>query len=408
MDFRLSPTQQMIKDKAVDFVRNVCGPMEKDWPLNDFDATPQQIKYLRDKFEEYGFRGLAIPKDAGGKGAGALAKSLVYEQLKSSFVTHGNMALWRDYIDPPPALFRAPQALRDKYLTPILNGTKTYHIAISEPSTGSDAAGIATTARRDGDDYVINGVKRWTQDPDEPYVRPDYFVVYAVTGPGEGYRGISSIIVDYPNDAIRVIRKMTTACSGTTMGRVVDLEFRDCRVPVSNLLGQEGLGFANFNEQLNRNRAVISAGAIGIANRCLSIASDYAKRRETFGQPLADRQAIQWMLADSAIEINAGRLLAYSAAAKLDRGEDARVEAAIAKSYCPRVACNVIDRTIQILGGLGFIESSRLKDAYFHQRLMLVAEGSDEAMKLTVARGVLAGWDRAESASESYFERIQT
>lgn len=407
MDFKLSPAHQAIKDKAVDFVRNVCGPIEKDWPLSDFDATPQQIQYLRDKFEEYGFRGLAIPKEAGGKGAGALAKSLVYEQLKSSFVTHGNMALWRDYIDPPPALFRAPAAQREKYLEPILNGTKTYHIAISEPGTGSDAAGITTTAQRDGADYIINGIKRWTQDPDEPYVRPDYFVVYAVTGPGEGHRGISSLLVDYPNDAIRIIRKMNTAPSGTTMGKVVDLEFKNCRVPASNLLGQEGLGFANFNEQLNRNRAVISAGAIGIANRCLSIAADYAKRRTTFGEPLSNRQAIQWMLADSAIEINAGRLLAYSAAAKLDRGEDARVEAAMAKSYCPRVACQVIDRTIQILGGLGFVESSRLRDVYFHQRLMMVAEGSDEAMKLTVARGVLSGWDRADSANESYFERIQ-
>jgi alkylation response protein AidB-like acyl-CoA dehydrogenase len=407
MDFELTPAQQTIKDRAVDYVRTVCGPMEKDWPLSDFDATPQQIQYLRDKFEEYGFRGLAIPIDSGGKGHGMLAKCLVYEQLKSSFVTHGNTALWPGYIDPPPALFRAPRAQREKYLRPILDGKKAYHIAISEPGAGSDAAGIRTTAHREGDHFVINGIKRWTQDPSEPYIKPDYFVVYAVTSPGKGYSGITSFLVDYPSDDIHVIRRMETAAPGTTLGKVVDLEFRNCRIPAENLLGEEGRGFANFNEQLNRNRTVISAGAVGIANRCLDIASQYAKSRVTFGAPLAERQAIQWMLAESAIEINAGRLLAYQSADKMDKGQDARVEAAMAKAYCPRMACRVIDRTIQILGGLGLVADSRLRDVYFLQRILCVAEGSEEAMKMTVARGVLGGWGKAESSDPSYFERLE-
>src|SRR5713226_4135717 len=239
MDFQLTPAQQTIKEKAVDYVRTVCGPMEKDWPLSDFDATPQQIQYLRDKFEEYGFRGLAIPVESGGKGKGMLAKCLVYEQLKSSFVNHGNTALWPGYIDPPPALFRAPDAQREKYLRPILEGRKTYHIAISEPGAGSDASSIQTTARLEGDQYVISGIKRWTQDPAEPYVKPDYFVVYAVTAPGKGYQGISSFLVDYPSDGIRIVRKMETFAPGTVLGKVVDLEFSDCRIPKANLLGTE-------------------------------------------------------------------------------------------------------------------------------------------------------------------------
>jgi alkylation response protein AidB-like acyl-CoA dehydrogenase len=406
MNFQLTSAQQVIKDKAVDFVKTICGPMERDWPLSDFEATPEQIQYLRDKFNEYGFRGLAIPKESGGKGLGTLAKCLVYEQLKSSFVTTGNTALWPGYIDPPPALFRAPAAQREKYLQPILDGTKMYHIAISEPGTGSDAAAITTTARRDGDSFILSGVKRWTQDPTEPYVKPDYFVVYAVTGPGAGYRGISSFLVDYPSPSIRVIRKMATAAPGTVLGKVVDLEFSECRVPAANLLGELGGGFATFNEQLNRNRAVIAAGAVGIANRCLDIATHYAQQRVTFGAPLAERQAIQWMLAESAIEISAGRLLAYQAADKIDRGEDVRVEAAMAKAYCPRMACRVIDHTIQILGGLGFIADSRLRDVYSHQRIMCVAEGSEEAMKLTIARDVLKGWGAAEASNPSYFDRL--
>jgi alkylation response protein AidB-like acyl-CoA dehydrogenase len=398
VEFKLSPEQAAIRQKAVDFVQQVCGPMEKTWPLSDFDATPEQISYLRRTFDEYGFRGLAIPKTSGGKGFGMLAKCLVYEQLKSSFVTHGNTALWSGYIDPPPALFKAPETQRRKYLDPILSGTMQYHIAISEPGTGSDAAGIQTVARRVGQHYVINGVKRWTQDPSEPYIKPDYFVVYAVTEPGRGYKGISSFLVDYPSDGIAVTRTMATMAPGTVLGKVVDLEFTDCKVPVENLLGEEGQGFANFNDQLNRNRTVISAGAVGIANRCLSIASEYAKERKTFGQPLADRQAIQWMLADSAIDVSSGRMLAYLAADKIDRGEDARVEAAMAKAFCPRMACRVIDRTIQVLGGIGLLAESRLHDAYFLQRILCIAEGSEEAMKMTIARGVLSGWGKAEAA----------
>jgi alkylation response protein AidB-like acyl-CoA dehydrogenase len=130
-----------------------------------------------------------------------------------------------------PHCSRRLRAQRRKYLQPILNGTKQYHIAISEPGTGSDAAGIQTVARRVGEHYVINGVKRWTQDPSEPYIKPDYFVVYAVTEPGRGYKGISSFLVDYPSDGIEVTRTMTTMAPGTVLGKVVDLEFTDCKVP---------------------------------------------------------------------------------------------------------------------------------------------------------------------------------
>ncbi|CAN5773163.1 3-(aryl)acrylate reductase AcdA [soil metagenome] len=398
MEFKLNPAQEAIKARAVGFVRDVCGPMEKEWPLSDFDATPEQIEHLRKSFDEYGFRGMAIPESSGGTGVGMLAKCLVYEQLKSSFVTCGNVALWAGYIDPPPALFTAPKAQQDKYLKPVLEGKKQYHIAISEPGAGSDAAGITTTARREGDYYVIDGIKRWTQDPTHPYVAPDYLVVYAVTEPGIGYKGISSFLVDYPIEGVRVVKQMETMATGTVLGRVVDLEFKNCIVPAGNLLGEAGKGFANFQEQLNRNRTVISAGAVGIANRCLSIAASYANERKTFGAPLADRQAIQWMLADSATDVATGRLLAHIAADKIDRGEDARVEAAMAKAYCPRMACRVIDRTIQVLGGIGTLMESRLRDAYFHQRILCIAEGSEEAMKMTVAKSVLAGWGQAESA----------
>jgi acyl-CoA dehydrogenase len=145
-------------------------------------------------------------------------------------------------------------------------------------------------------------------------------------------------------------------------------------------------------DQLNRNRTVIAAGNVGAAKRALAIAIDYAKKRESFGAPLADRQVIQFRLAEMATEIEMSRALAYKAAWKIDQGQDARVEAAMAKAYCPKIACDVMDRTIQILGGVGVLRENRLPEAYFISRMSQIAEGSVEMMKMTIAKSLLGAW----------------
>jgi len=387
--FQLTPELAEVQAKARQFVREECDPLEAQWPLSEYEAPPEQVAHLRRRFTDYGFRGLAIPKDAGGQGLGTLAKCLAFEQLKSSWVLYGNTVLWSAYLDPNPALNDAPAWQQRKYLHPILEGREQYHICISEPDHGSDVAAMTTTAVRDGDHYVINGVKRWSPDPFHPFLKPEYLLVYASTAPGTGYKGISTFLVDFPSDGVEVRDVKETAAAGTFLGRVCDLHFTDCRIPARNLLGREGEGFRYVQDQLNRNRTVIGMGAVGTAQRALDTAVDYAKKRVTFGQRLADQQAIQWMLAESEIDLNMGRLLCYQSAAKIDAGGDARKEAAMVKAFCPQMATRVIDRAIQVLGGVGGLKESRLPEAYFMYRLGMIAEGSVEMMKMTIAKSLL-------------------
>jgi len=282
--------------------------------------------------------------------------------------------------------------MREKYLYPILEGREQYHICISEPDAGSDVAAITTRAERVGDHYVLNGVKRWSPDPFHPFTKPEYLLVYAVTSPGMGYKGISTFLVDFPSEGITVGEIKQTAAPGTFLGRVCDLHFNNVKIPAKNILGEENSGFRYVQDQLNRNRTVIGAGCVGGAQKALKIATARAKERVTFGAPLAERQHIQFMLADMVTEIEIGRLLTYKAGWKIDQGEDARVEAAMAKSYCVKMASSVYDRAMQIVGGIGMLEESRLPTTYYQHRIAHLAEGSIEMMKQTIAKSLLTGW----------------
>jgi len=368
MDFNLSEEEKALRNRAREFVEKECQPLEETWPLSDYDASSSVMKELREKMMAYGFYGIAVPKAASGKGMGTLAKCLVFEQLKQTWVMAGNVVAWPAYLDPQPAFFDAPEFQKEKYLYPLVRGEKQFHFCFSEPEVGSDVASMKTVAVREGDNYVLNGFKRWSPDPLHPYLKPDYMIVYAVTGPGKGYRGISAFIVDYPSPGLEVNRVMETLAPGTFLGRVCDLAFEDCMVPAENLLGSENEGFRYGMTQLNRNRTIISAGAVGWSQKCFDMATEYAKQRETFGKQLSERQTIQWMLADSAMELHMGRLQVYHAAWKIDQGGDARMEAAMAKAYCPEMACRVIDRAIQIYGGIGCLKETRLGEAYILHR----------------------------------------
>ena len=389
VDFDLSKEQLDIKHRAAAFVAEVCKPLEASWGINDYDVPTDIFMGVVAKFREYGFRGLAVPKKAGGQGLGTIAKCLVYEEIVKSPVAHGLLAFWSGFLDPHPALHEAPDWQKELYLYPILKEDKFYHINISEPDAGSDAAGITTSAIRDGDTYIINGVKRWAPPPNHPGITPKYLLCYAVTDPTKGHAGISLFLVDYPNPGVKVVREFETMAPGGYLGRSCDYKYENCVVPARNMLGGEGMGFRYMMDQLNRNRTVIGARLGGLARWAQEQSSRRAHKRETFGQALADRQAIQWMLADSEIDIEQIRLMAYKTAWMIDKGIDARKEAAMVKCFAPVAACRVIDRAIQIHGGLGLVQESRLGQLYFIARIAQIAEGSTEVMKMTIAKEAL-------------------
>jgi alkylation response protein AidB-like acyl-CoA dehydrogenase len=388
MHFELTAQEQAAKRRATAFVEEVCRPLEDKWPCDDYDVDPNVIMDVARKFREYGLRGLSVPKEVGGLGAGVVAKCLVYEEIESSHVAHGSLATWAGLMEPHPALYSAPRWQQEKYLRPLLDEDKFFHLNISEPEAGSDAAGITTAAVRRGDEYVINGTKRWAPPPHHPAVKPEYLLCFAVTDPGKGHRGISAFLVDYPNPGVSVGREFDTIGTGY-LGRSCDYVYADCVVPAENMLGAQSQGFGHMMEQLNRNRCAIGARLTGMAAWAQRKAVDYAKERSTFGKPLAERQAVQWMLAESEMDIEQLRLLVYKTAWTLDQGMNARKEVAMVKCLAPVVSARVIDRAIQIHGGLGLVKETRLAQLYFSARIAQVAEGSTEMMKLTVAREVL-------------------
>ncbi|MGQ4618924.1 acyl-CoA dehydrogenase family protein [Nocardia sp. R7R-8] len=385
MQFTLSAEQEAIRERVREFIREVCDPLEHKWAPDDYDVDPDLVMTVVAKFREYGLRGISVPKQAGGHGYGTVAKCVVYEEILKSPVLHGGLTTWSGLLEPNPALYDAPEWQKEKYLYPILRDDRFFHIHISEPGTGSDAAGITTTAVRDGDNYIINGTKRWAPPPFHPAVTPDYLLCYAVTDPAKGHNGISMFLVDYPHPGVSVVQEFDTIGSGY-LGRSCDYRYTDCVVPAENMLGAEGLGFRHMMDQLNRNRCVIGARLVGAAQWAQDKAVEYASKRSTFGRPLADRQAVQWMIADSEIDIEQLRLLVYQAAWMLDEGLDARREVAMVKCRAPIVAARVIDRAMQIYGGLGMVKESRLAQLYYEARIGQVAEGTTEMMKLTVAR----------------------
>jgi acyl-CoA dehydrogenase len=310
-----------------------------------------------------------------------LAQSVVAEeasQLRMGAYTPAAGAFgW----DPPNVIWSGTDDQIKKYAIPTVeSGGKTF-VGITEPSGGADPArSITTTAKRDGGDWVLNGTKVFISAADSS----DWGVVFARTNGSKSRDGVSCFIVDAdaPGLAMRpvpVIRSWFPC----------ELSFQDCRIPGENLLGEEGKGFALAQKWLVHGRVPYAAATLGIARAALRIAIDYAKNRDAFGSKLADKQAIQWMLADSEIEIRAAEGLVYAAAAKADAGEDFKVESSACKVYATETAGRVVDRCIQVLGGMGVSREMPLERWYRELRIKRIGEGPSEVHRMVVARTLL-------------------
>jgi acyl-CoA dehydrogenase len=266
-----------------------------------------------------------------------------------------------------------------------VRGEKTGWFALTEPNAGSDAAAIETSAVRDGENWLLNGTKIFISEADVV----DFLLIPAVTDKKKGARGgITTFVVDreIPNTpGYKVVRLIET------MGDFVLCEvlLDNCIVPASNVVGEVGQGWIMAQRFLGRLRLHHGAWALGMAERCLEMAKDYAKQRVTFGKPLAERQAIQWMLADSAIEIYATGCMVYHCAWKADQAMDIRQEAAIVKVYGDEMAQRVVSRTLQIYGGLGYTKDLPIERFYRTARMLTIGGGTAEMMRLIVARNVL-------------------
>jgi acyl-CoA dehydrogenase len=271
---------------------------------------------------------------------------------------------------------------RRKYLDPYARGIAKSAIAISEPGAGGDPAGMTTRAVQDGDDWVINGRKIWVSRV--PYA--DFVILMARTGEGKRQEGITAFIVEKATKGF-IIEREIPMLGGQ---RTYELVFEDCRVPARQVLGKLGQGFAPMQLRLTVRRLQMGAWCVGVARRALDMMMDHAKQRSTFGVKLADRQAIQWWIADAAVKIHACRLMVLDAAAKQDAGQDVRTEASMVKLFGTETAQEVVDHAMQTFGAMGVAKELPLQLMMQKVRTMRVYEGPSEVHRMVIARRMLA------------------
>jgi alkylation response protein AidB-like acyl-CoA dehydrogenase len=280
-------------------------------------------------------------------------------------------------------LLEANDDQKRRYLYPVLEGEKRSFFALTEPSGGSDPAGaIQTTARRDGDEWILNGTKQFISGAD----RADFGITFARTDKDKGRDGITCFIIDTDTPGFHVRRVIHTLRSARY---ATEIQFEDLRVPAANVLGEVNKGFAIARDRVARQRVPYSAGCIGVATLAQEMAIAYAKSRSTFGAPLATRQAIQWMIVDNEIDLRHARWITLDAAWQADRGERFHAAAAMAKVVATEAASRVVDRSMQIHGGMGVAKELPLERWYRELRIRRIGEGPNEVQRMIIARELL-------------------
>jgi acyl-CoA dehydrogenase len=376
--FQLSDELEMLAEALKRFVLNEICAVEADLDPAAREIPRDLLLPLQAKARESGFWCLDAPTEHGGGGLSAFEMAVAHEQTtrhRYAFPVPGGGAFG---FSPPVVLYRGSDEQIERWVRPTIEKGLLSFTAISEPTGGSDPArAIRTTAKRDGQRYILNGRKMWATNADTA----DYGVIYARTNSGGGRGGISAFVVETSTAGLQVTDVPVLRNHWTT-----EVTLEDCEVPAENLIGEEGGGFALAQEWLVRGRLMLASQAIGVAEESVRLAVDWAKERETFGALLASRQGVQFPLADSVVEIRAARWLTWQAAWKHDQGEDARLEASIAKLFATEMGYRVVDRAIQILGGMGVAKEMPLEHWIRDLRVARIVEGASEVHRYLIAR----------------------
>jgi acyl-CoA dehydrogenase len=381
LDFQLAEEHQMLKDLVAKFVRDQLIPLEpavlaRDAAGESIALTAAERAPIDKVSKDLGLWGLDAPEDVGGADLPMVAMVGVYEEMGKTVTP---------YVLPPDSpnlrmlMATVNEEQRVQYLAPYVAGEAISAIAISEPGAGADPAGMITKAVRDGDDWVINGRKIWISKAREA----DFTVTMAVTDPAKGARGgISAFLVDKGTPGFNVLRAIPMIGGQVTY----EVAYEDCRIPASKLLGKEGQGFAPMQTRLSTRRLQMGIWGYSLAQRALDMMIEYAGQRETFGAKLADRQAIQWWVADASTKIHAARLMAYDIAWKLDQGRDVRVEISMLKVFGTELGWEVIDQAMQAFGAMGMTKELPLQMMAGQMRTMRIYDGPSEVHRWVIAR----------------------
>ncbi len=380
MDFELSEEQKMIQEMARDFTENEIKPKAPE-----LDKTERHPVEIVQKMAELNLMGIAIPDVYGGGGADIVSYAVALEEISRGCASVGVIMSVNNSLVCDPIYTFGTEEQKKKYLTPLASGKKLGCFGLTEPEAGSDAAAQKTTAVLQGDEWVINGKKNFITNGNVA----DYCVLMAMTDRSKGYKGISCFIVDCkaPGFSVGVVeKKLGIKASGTA-----ELIFEDYRLPKENLLGQIGQGFYVAMNTLDGGRIGIASQALGIARAALEAATEYSKTRVQFGKPISQLQAIQWMIADMATELDAARLLTLRAAFLKDHKMRYEKEAAMAKLYASEASSRITTKAIQIHGGYGYIQEYNVERHFRDARITELYEGTSEVMRLVISSNILKG-----------------
>ncbi len=377
-DLALSEGQELAQRTARDFAREKVLPRARE--IDEQGKVPQE---LLAEMASLGFLGIYVPESYGGAGLDALSYALVTEEINRACASTGVVMSSHVSLVVDPLLHYGSDAQKDRFLRPLARGEKLGCFALSEPASGSDAAAMRTSARRDGDEWVLNGTKNFITNG----ASADIALVFAQTDPNARHRGIAAFVVEKGTPGFSVGKlEHKLGIRGSDTAQLV---FQDCRVPAADLLGEVGEGFKIALSTLDGGRISIAAQAVGIARACLEDSLAYAKEREAFGKKIVEFQAIQWKLADMATEIDAARLLVWRAATLKDRGEDHILAAAQAKLFASDVAVRAARECVQIFGGYGYLTDFPAERHYRDAKITEIYEGTSEIMNLVIAEEIL-------------------
>lgn len=379
MDFELTEEQRLFQETARQFADKEIAPI-----ATQVDERAEFPHATIRKLGELGFMGVAVPQAYGGAGADTVCYLLALEEISRACASHGVIMSVNNSLYCDPLVKFGTEEQKRRFLAPVAGGKSPGCFCLSEPGAGSDAANLQATARRDGDGYLLNGTKNFITNGAEA----GYAIVFATANRPLKHKGICAFVVERGTPGFSVARVEKKL--GIRGSSCAQLTFEDCRVPAENLLGREGEGFKVALATLDVGRIGIAAQAVGIARAALEASLAYAKQRVQFGKPIAANQAIQFMLADMATEIDAARLLALQAALLKDRGLRHTKESSMAKLYASEVAMRAGVKGVQIFGGYGYMMDYPAQRFMRDAKVTEIYEGTSEVQRMVIANALLA------------------
>lgn len=378
MEFKLTEEQELIRANIREFCQKYLDPIAAE--IDENSRYPAEVIA---KLAEGGWMGMPWPAEYGGAGLDFLTYTMVIEEISRSCAATGFTVSCHTSLASGPIFYFGTEEQKRKYLVPLAKGEKIGAFAITEPGAGTDVSAATSTAVLDGDEYVINGVKTFTSNG--PVA--DTFIVFAWTDKSQGSKGMSAFIV--PKDAPGFKVGQHFLKMGIRASQTSEIILKDCRVPKENLLGKEGDGLRIAMASFDNGRIGIAAQAVGIMQAALDESISYSKQRVQFGKPIARQQAIQWMIADMATDLQAARFLTYYAAWLKEQGLPYSKEAAMAKVFAAEAATKHTSKAVQIHGGYGYCKGFKVERLMRDAKITEIYEGTSEAQRMVIAGNLL-------------------